>query len=97
MIPAAVTESTVAGWGFTKNAGTSTFSGSYNDLTDKPSIPTKTSELTNDSGYLTQHQDISGKANSSDLAAVATSGNYNDLSNTPTIPSLTGYATESWV
>ena len=28
-------------------------SGSYNDLTDKPIIPTKTSELTNDSGFLT--------------------------------------------
>lgn len=26
-------------------------------------IPTKTSQLTNDSGYLTSHQDISGKAN----------------------------------
>ena len=29
------------------------FSGSYNDLSDKPTIPTKTSQLTNDSGYLT--------------------------------------------
>ena len=26
-------------------------------------IPTKTSDLTNDSGFLTSHQDISGKAN----------------------------------
>lgn len=31
-------------------------------------------------------QAISGKANSSDLATVATSGSYNDLTNTPTIP-----------
>jgi len=30
------------------------------DITD---IPTKTSDLTNDSGFLTQHQDITGKAN----------------------------------
>lgn len=37
------------------------FSGDYNDLTNKPTIPTKTSELTNDSGFLTSHQDISGK------------------------------------
>lgn len=29
------------------------FSGSYNDLSDRPSIPTKTSDLTNDSGYKT--------------------------------------------
>lgn len=28
-------------------------SGSYSDLDDKPSIPTKTSDLTNDSGYIT--------------------------------------------
>ena len=33
-----------------------------------------------------QHQDISGKANSSDLARVATSGSYDDLTNKPTIP-----------
>lgn len=38
-------------------------SGSYNDLNDKPAIPTKTSDLTNDSGFLTAHQDISDKAN----------------------------------
>lgn len=38
-------------------------------------------------GYLTEHQDISGKADKSSLAAVATSGSYNDLSNKPTIPS----------
>ena len=34
------------------------FSGDYNDLTNKPVIPTKTSELTNDSGFLTEHQPL---------------------------------------
>ena len=34
--------------------GKSNFSGSYNDLTNKPSIPTKTSQLTNDSNFATQ-------------------------------------------
>ena len=29
------------------------FSGSYNDLSDKPTIPTKTSQLTNDSNFIT--------------------------------------------
>lgn len=33
--------------------GKSDFSGSYNDLTEKPVIPTKVSQLTNDSKYLT--------------------------------------------
>lgn len=49
---------------------------SYNDLTDKPDL----------SVYLTEHQDISGKANTADLATVATSGSYNDLEDKPTIP-----------
>jgi hypothetical protein len=33
----------------------------WGSVTSKPTIPTKTSDLTNDSGFLTQHQDISGK------------------------------------
>ena len=64
----------------------SDFSGDYNDLTNKPNVPTKISQLTNDSnfinsipseyvteselnskGYLTQHQDISGKADKTEL------------------------------
>lgn len=42
----------------------SDFSGSYNDLTNKPTIPTvptNISAFTNDVGYLTEHQDITGK------------------------------------
>lgn len=50
--------------------------------------PTNVSAFTNDAGYLTQHQDISGKANSADLAAVATSGSYDDLSDKPIIPDV---------
>ena len=80
--------------------------------TELPSVPTKTSQLTNDSGfitsipneyitetelnekgYLTEHQDISGKANISDLSTVATSGSYNDLIDKPTIPSKTSQLT----
>lgn len=46
------------------------FSGDYNDLSNKPTIPTvptNVSDFTNDAGYLTQHQDISGKLNVSDF------------------------------
>lgn len=51
-------------------------SGSYNDLSDKPTIPTvptNVSAFTNDAGYLTQHQDITGKA---DKVSNATNGNF---------------------
>ena len=58
-------------------------------------IPTKTSQLTNDSGFLTEHQDISGKANIEDLATVATSGSYADLTNKPTIPEDLGDLTNN--
>ncbi len=44
-------------------------SGSYNDLSNKPTIPTKTSQLTNDSGFLTQHQDLSNYVTGSDVSA----------------------------
>ena len=79
----------------------STFSGNYNDLTNKPTIPTiptNISAFNNDSGYitsipseyvtdseltakgyLTEHQDISGKADKSELF----SKDYNDLINQP--------------
>ncbi len=39
--------------------------GDYRDLTNLPTIPTKTSDLTNDNGFLTAHQDISGKEDTS--------------------------------
>lgn len=49
----------------TKWNNKSDFSGSYNDLSNKPTIPTVPTEVSafiNDAGYLTEHQDISGKA-----------------------------------
>ena len=38
------------------------FSGSYNDLTNKPSVPTLVSQLTNDSGFLTSVSNIQSES-----------------------------------
>lgn len=43
------------------------FSGSYDDLVNKPKIPTKTSELTNDSNFLTEHQSLADYVTTSAL------------------------------
>lgn len=52
-------------------AGTSSFSGSYNDLSNKPTIPTNTNQLTNGAGFITS----SGTAaNVSGTVAVANGG-----------------------
>ena len=65
------------------------------------SIPTKTSELTNDSGFLTSHQDVSGKADKTyvdaELAKKANKSHthsYNNLTDKPSIPSIDGLATK---
>lgn len=62
----------------------SDFSGSYDDLTDKPTIPDVSNFITKDVNDLTYY------TLSSNLATVATSGSYNDLTNKP---DLSGYAT----
>ena len=63
---------------------------SANQATDETidiEVPTKTSDLTNDSGFITgvSWDDVSDKPS---FATVATSGSYNDLSNKPTIPTV---------
>lgn len=60
-------------------------SGSYNDLSDKPTIPAAQVQAN------WNETDTSSKAyiqNKPSLSTVATSGNYNDLSNKPTIPTV---------
>ena len=70
--------------------GTTLRTFSANQSTDETvniEVPTKTSDLNNDSGYITgvSWDDVTNKPS---FATVATSGSYNDLSNKPTIPTV---------
>ena len=56
-----------------------TFSGDYNDLSNKPAIPANTSDLVNDSGFITSAE---APVQPGDVF----SGDYDDLTNKPTIP-----------
>ena len=58
--------------------------GSYNDLSDKPeipSVPTNVSAFTNDAGYLTGYTETDPEFNAWDK-------DYNDLINKPVIPTI---------
>ena len=62
------------------------FSGSYNDLTNKPTIPTNTSNLTNDSGFTTEAPN-DGKQyarKSNTWAEVQVGGGYDVINSFPT-------------
>ena len=102
-----VTDSEKQAW-----SAKSDFDGDYNKLSNKPTIPTSTSQLANNSGFITS-ADV--PKNLSQLAEDAThrvvtdtekqawnaksdfDGNYNSLTNKPTIPSVAGLATEKYV
>ena len=136
-IPSEVTESTVAGWGFTKNTGDyskpsggipstdlssavqtslekadnavpstrkvngkalssditldASDVGALPSSTPIPVVPTNVSAFTNDAGYLTSHQDISGKEDKVDIVSAsgatltAEVGKYYTLSNVGTL------------
>ena len=93
-------------------------SGDYNDLSNKPSIPSvdglaskdyvdskigdivipsKTSELENDSGYLTKHQDLSAYAKKTEIPTIPTnvSAFTNDAGYLTEHQSLAGYVLKS--
>ena len=81
------TDPTVPGWAKSPNkpsytaeevgalpADTPLFSGDYNDLSNKPAIPvvpTNVSAFNNDAGYLTAHQDVSGKEDKVDIVVAS--------------------------
>lgn len=74
-----ITAAKVSAWD-----GKSDFSGNYNDLTNKPTIP---AAYTHPSSHPASM--ITG------LATVATSGSYNDLANKPTIPTTVAAMTDA--
>ena len=84
-----LTNSGTAGTVTATTLATVATSGSYADLSNKPTIPSKTSDLSNDSGFITKSvNDLTNYTPTSSLATVATSGSYSDLSNKPTIPTV---------
>lgn len=77
-----ITSSALAPYALSADLSTVATSGSYNDLSDKPTIPA--AQVNSDWNASSGVAQILNKPN---LATVATSGSYNDLSNKPTIPS----------
>lgn len=57
------------------NLATVATTGNYNDLINKPTIPTHTSQLTNDSGFATT-TDVTNAINALDAASVGGTGKY---------------------
>jgi microcystin-dependent protein len=88
-----ITSSDISNWN-----NKSDFSGSYTDLTNKPTIPSKTSDLTNDSGFITSYTETDPVFSASAAANISStdisnwnsktsfSGDYDDLTNKPSIP-----------
>lgn len=72
----------------TSALSTVAFSGSYNDLLNKPTIPDVSNYYTKSETYNQTEVNnlLSTKADTSSLSTVATTGSYNDLLNKPTIP-----------
>jgi len=78
-----------------KNSNVTTFSGNYNDLSNKPTIPTNNNQLTNGASYLT----TSGKANDSHkLDGLALMSNtINNGANRIMRTDSNGYAHFGWI
>ena len=76
-------------------------SGDYNDLINKPTIPSveglASETYVNEKVAAIKVPSLDGYAKTADLSTVATSGSYNDLKDKPTIPSTTGLASTKYV
>lgn len=61
------------------------FDGDYTSLANKPTIPTSTSQLINDAGFITNNNAAITATEIVGLADVATSASYTDLVDTPNL------------
>ena len=66
--------------------GVSTFSGNYNDLSNKPTIPTNNNQLTNGAGFITTSFTNTNQLVNGAGFITTSFTSYNQLSDTPTIP-----------
>ena len=84
-----ITQNGTSVWTFTANQ--------QEDETINITVPTKTSDLTNDSGYIDNTvDDLVNYTKTSDLAAVALSNDYDDLNDKPTIWNATLTVQKNW-
>lgn len=67
---------------------TNLFTGSYNDLTDKPTIPTKTSQLTNDSGYIKSYTETDPTVPAWAKASTKPTYKYSEITEKPTLATV---------
>ena len=124
-IPAAVTEGTVSGWGFTKNTGTyskptdgipksdlaeavqtslgkadsalQSVPSTYRTAAAQDAIDSSKVDKATGKGLSSNDYTNADKAKVDALALVATSGSYNDLTNRPTIPApVTEQTVSGW-
>ena len=79
----------LSGYALSSSLSTVATSGSYNDLTDKPIIPTKTSQLTNDSGFVTSNA-LNGYATETwvEQKGYLTSVAWGDITGKPTLATV---------
>ena len=78
-------------------AGISTFSGNYNHLFNKPTIPTNNNQLTNGAGYITGYTVTSSDVTAHEGDITITESQISDLGTYLTSSDLSSYATTSYV